>query len=128
MAVFLRHKGISVELIERDSKREAHLDAFAQGMNANHPEIEMNLAFSSQYAWISASDELKREITSSFALAKDDERAALIKKISARILTEGRIIPLTVRSYVHLSRKSRVGVTGITTHDGDLPFALFQMR
>ena len=49
-------------------------------------------------------------------------RQKLIQGIGADLLSDGRVTPLVVRSYVNVFRKGRINFGEVANYDGDLPF------
>ncbi len=101
---------------------------YGQGMNTDFPEIEFHLNMVSPYSFIKAKDVEKKMILSALHSNDRNKRQGIIQKIGSALLREGRIIPLVVRSYVHLYRKDRISIDHITNYDGDIPFWKMQVK
>ena len=118
--------GAKVRIVPPDSKEPVHFMFTSQGMNTDFPEIELHLDTVGPYADFNATDEIKRLVSLATHEPVDARRAQIIKKVGSDFLTSGKIVPLTVRAYVHLYNPKRLDLNGITTYDGDIPF--FQLK
>lgn len=114
--------GAKVRFVESDSKKPIHYIFTSQGMNTDYPEIELHLDTVGPYADFNATDEIKRLVNLATHEANDAKRSEIIKTVGREFLSSGKIVPLTVRAYVHLFRPTRVDLNNITTYDGDIPF------
>lgn len=114
--------GAKVRIVGLDSQEPVHFMLTAQGMNTDFPEIELHLDAVGPYAFFHATDEIKRRIELATHEPDDAKRSEQIKKVGRDFLSSGKIVPLTVRAYVHLYDPSKVDLNHITTYDGDIPF------
>jgi hypothetical protein len=114
--------GTKVRIVGLDSKEPVHYMLTAQGMNTDFPEIELHLDTVGPYAFFDASDETKQLVGLTTNESDDAKRSGLIKKIGKEFLATGKVVPLTVRAYVHLYNSSKVDLNNITAYDGDIPF------
>lgn len=118
--------GVSVRFIDMDSPEPYHYWFLSQGMNTEHPEIELHLDIMSPYQIFDADEVTKKMVTSATHEPIDERRSSIIKDIGKRILSSGKIIPLTTRAYVHIFNPQRMDLNGVTKYDGDIP--IYQMR
>ncbi len=114
--------GAKVRFVNLASKEPVHYMLVGQGMNTDFPEIELHLDTVGPYADFNATNEIKHLVNQATHEASDEKRSEIIKKIGTEFLSSGKIVPLTVRAYVHLFRASRVDLNNITNYDGDIPF------
>lgn len=119
--------GTKVRFVALDSKEPVHYMLTGQGMNTEFPEIELHLDTVGPYADFNATDEIKQLVMLATHEPDDTARSKIIKMIGRDFLSSGKIIPLTVRSYVHLFPSSRLSLNGITNYDGDIPFFKLQV-
>lgn len=123
VASALRKSGVVVNVGElKDDFNNFDLVLIGQGMNADYPEIEFYLSLASPWAFMQATSSERAAILSAIHTEDQDARVKFIRKLGRELLTEGRVIPLYVRSYVHLYRKGRLDVSRMTAYDGDVPF------
>jgi ABC-type transport system substrate-binding protein len=118
---------IKINIVDAKSDIEADFSGDSQGMNADYPEIELYLSLLSPYAFIPVPTEAKELITKAFHESDDSKRSQLIKRISVLLLESGSIVPLTVRSYVHVFDSESVDAAGVATYDGDIPIWKIRM-
>lgn len=104
-----------------DTKEPIHYMFTSQGMNTDYPEIELHLVTVGPYADFNATKEIKSLVNYAIHEPNDTKRAEAIKKVGREFLTTGKVVPLTVRAYVHLFQPKRVDLNNITTYDGDIP-------
>lgn len=114
--------GSKVRIVDLNSKEPVHFMLTGQGMNTDYPEIELHLDTVGPYADFNATEEIKRLVNLATHEPNDAKRSEIIKTVGREFLSSGKIVPLTVRAYVHLFRPSRVDLNNITTYDGDIPF------
>ncbi len=124
---FFSKFGSTVTLVGYDYKGPVHFEASGQGMNLNFPEIELNLAILSPYAYVSASAASKSALRDAIHEPDDAKRAGLLKKVGRELLSDGHVIPFTIRSYVHIYNKKRIDARNITDYDGEIPFFKIRM-
>lgn len=113
--------GTKVKILPPGSSEPAHYLFTSQGMNTEHPEIELHLDMVGPYADFNASERQKRQVLEATHEEDDSKRSAIIKQVGKELLTSGKVIPLTTRSYVHVFRPERIDLNGITNYDGDIP-------
>lgn len=113
--------GVKARFVALDSKEPVHYMFVGQGMNTEFPEIELHLDTVGPYADFNATDEIKQLVSLATHEANDERRSNIIKKIGKEFLSSGKIVPLTVRAYVHLFRPSHLDPNNITNYDGDIP-------
>ena len=93
-----------------------------QGMNADHPEIELFLSLVSSWSVIPVGQRQK-DIVSAAAYELDDKkRRDAIREIGSELLSSNVVIPLVLRSYVHFYSKARFGTDSTVNYDGDVLF------
>jgi ABC-type transport system substrate-binding protein len=126
LILILKNAGIEVTLAESDGP-SVDLESRGQGMNADFPEIEFFLNMVSPYAFIPASEAEKLMIEKMLHTTDTKERASKIRSLGRSLLEDGRVIPLFLRSYVHVYRKGVVANGAeATDYDGDVLF--YRMR
>jgi hypothetical protein len=118
--------GTRVRFVGLDTKEPIHYMFTGQGMNTDYPEIELHLDTVGPYADFNATNEIKRLVNLATHEANDTKRSEIIKSVGKEFLSSGKIVPLTVRAYVHLYQPSRVDLNNVTTYDGDIP--LYQLK
>ena len=118
--------GIAVQIIA-DRNATFDIEVRGQGMNSDFPEIEFFLNMASPYAFIPASVPEKLFIEEMLHTTNSKERFAKVQRLGNEILNDGRVVPLILRSYVHLFRKGVIEEASKTTdYDGDVLF--YRMR
>ncbi len=120
--------GARVRFVDSDSKELVHYMFTSQGMNTDYPEIELHLDTVGPYADFNATDEIKRLVGLATHETNDAKRSEIIKTVGREFLSSGKIVPLTVRAYVHLFQPTRVDLNNITTYDGDIPFYTLKVQ
>ena len=110
-----------------DSKEPAAYALTSQGMNTEFPEIELHLATVGPYAYFEASENTKKEVLAATHEPNDSQRSKIIKQVGKELIATGKIVPLTVRAYVHLYKPKTLDLNGITNYDGDIPFYKLRM-
>ena len=118
--------GVSARFVDWDSEEPYHYWFRGQGMNTEYPEIELHLDILSPYQILDADEATKRMLTEATHEPDSSKRSALIKEIGKRLLSSGKVIPLTTRAYVHLYKTESTDLNGITNYDGDIP--IYKMR
>jgi ABC-type transport system substrate-binding protein len=118
--------GVSTRFVDWDSEEPYHYWFRGQGMNTEHPEIELHLDILSPYQILNADDATKRMLTEATHEPDGSKRSALINEIGKKLLSSGKVIPLTTRAYVHLYKTKSTDLNGITNYDGDIP--IYKMR
>ena len=113
--------GTKAKFVGVDTKEAVHYELTSQGMNTEFPEIELHLVTVGPYAFFNASEQTKRMVGMAMHQADDKKRSELFKSIGRDFLITGKVIPLTVRAYVHLFNASRLDLNNITNYDGDIP-------
>lgn len=121
-----RDAGIDVSIVT-DDKTPADITFRGQGMNLDFPEIEFHLNMLSPWSYINSSESETAELRRSIHAFDNETRSKLIQKVGRALISDGRIIPVLVRSYVHLFRQNHVNVDGITNYDGDVRFYLMKV-
>ena len=119
--------GVKLNIVDMKSPEEADFIGSSQGMNTDFPEVELFLAMVSPYAFISVQEDMKSKINEAFHEVNAEKRSLLIKKIGIDLLESGTIIPVTVRSYLHVFNSKAIDASQITTYDGDIPFWKIKM-
>jgi len=122
MVNLFTESGIRVELVDIKDNSQFDISLLGQGMNADFPEIEFYLSILSPWAFISEGKNDRELISRALHMADQKKRAELLQQVGKGLLDDGRIIPLVVRSYVHMFRKNRLSVDQVTNYDGDVPF------
>lgn len=125
----LESAGIQVQTLPLfEQYANADLALWAQGMNLDYPEIEFYLILASQWALISGTEQEIEWINQAGHEVDQVERKKLFEKIGTELLTDGRVIPLFIRSYVHLFRSKRLTIDQVTHYDGDIAFYKMQIQ
>lgn len=123
----LAKAGSKARIVAQDSKEPVMYALTSQGMNTEFPEIELHLATVGPYAYFDASNRIKEQVGLATHEPDDARRSAAIKKVGRELIETGKIVPLTVRAYVHLFNPKRVSMNEITNYDGDIPFFMMQV-
>lgn len=121
-----KEAGIEVTVVT-DDKTPADITFRGQGMNLDFPEIEFHLNMLSPWSYINSTESETADLRRSIHAFDAETRSKLIQKVGRALISDGRIIPVVVRSYVHLFRQGRVNVDGITNYDGDVRFYLMKV-
>ena len=119
--------GVKVEFVASDST-EADVGLSGHGMNYDFPEIEFYLAMISPWASIIATEKERSLITQSLHSGDPEVRTRAIREIGRGLIATGRVIPLIVRSYVHVFRKDRINLDAMTNYDGDVVFSRMRVE
>ncbi len=119
--------GIDVTVVT-DDKTPADITFRGQGMNLDFPEIEFHLNMLSPWSYINSTGSETADLRRSIHAFDRETRSKLIQKVGRALISDGRIVPVLVRSYVHLFRQNRVNVDGITNYDGDVRFYLMKVE
>jgi MarR-like DNA-binding transcriptional regulator SgrR of sgrS sRNA len=123
----LAKAGSKARIVGLDSKEPAAYALTSQGMNTEFPEIELHLATVGPYAYFEASENTKKEVLAATHEPNDSQRSKIIKQVGKELIATGKIVPLTVRAYVHLYKPKTLDLNGITNYDGDIPFYKLRM-
>ena len=118
----LEEAKIELEVAKYGNSDDYDLTIMAQGMNSDYPEIEFYLNMVSPWAFIPASEDEKALIVRTIHTDDSKLRSTALQKIGSDLLADGRVIPILVRSYVHLYRKEKIDLEHLTNYDGDVPF------
>jgi hypothetical protein len=118
--------GVEVNFVDRSDDVPFDYRLAGQGMNTEYPEIELHLQILSPYASFGVTDEIKSLLRAAEGSTDDAVRSAHIKKIGRTLLESGKIVPLTLRAYVHAFKAERLDASALATYDGNIP--LYEMR
>jgi ABC-type oligopeptide transport system substrate-binding subunit len=122
VASVLRSAGVELTFVEPD---DDHYDLYirGQGMNVDFPEIEFYLSMVSAWNSIPATNPEKDLILKIIHSQNRSDRSEKLQTIERALLDDARIIPLYVRSYVHMFRRGKIDSDKVTTYDGDILFS-----
>ena len=126
IAEILTQSNTQIELVDLAPGVDYDIKLLGQGMNADFPEIEFHLNMVSTWAYIDVKESEKETIVKAIHSNDKKERAHLIQKIGQSLLDDGRVIPLIVRSYVHVYRKNTLNIDRVNDYDGDISFGLMK--
>lgn len=127
VASVLKEAGVQIEFIGMDAP-DYDLFITGQGMNTDFPEIEFYLNMVSAWAFIFADDADKQVVMNTIHSANREVRSNNIQSLGKKILLDGRVIPLLVRSYVHIFKNDRIAIHEDSNYDGNVAFWRMQVK
>jgi hypothetical protein len=127
VAKILEAAQIQVEFSKLFDAGTYDIGLWAQGMNADFPEIEFFLSLMGPYSIIRPIQTERELIVQTLQTDNFPTRQGLLQKVGHSLLDDGRVIPLVVRAYAHYYRKDRLTIDQVTTYDGDIPFWKMQV-
>lgn len=123
----LEEAGVQVNWIDHKSKESWDVKIIAQGMGENYPELASFLVMLSPYASIPVSEDDKANLEAALHATNDEARYQHIQKLGRSLLEEARIVPLFVRSYLHIFNSEKIALPEGPNYDGDIRFYEMQV-